>query len=331
MSTLAGIFHLLIVAVLLFDSPDAWATENQNRTTESLNIIFDTDMGSDCDDAGALAVLHKLADYGEVKILGVIFSSGKNPHGVGVCDAINTYYGRGDLPLGQYKKDDIGDPLDRYCRRIATNTATYRHDVVDTAPELLRVYKDVLRAQPDKSVTILTVGHPHALSYLINDLEGLELARRKVKQCVSMGGAPDVPQEEWNLGRPGVESHVANILNNWPTPHYFSPAGADILTGHRKLPYTPQKNPVREAYLHYDRALENGRSSWDQLAVLYAARPHLFKVERGTLMQDKPSKVVWTNAHSDPPRFRVTPVLNQKELETLIEDLMSALPGNLSR
>ncbi len=70
-------------------------------------VILDTDIGSDCDDAGAMAVLHKLADKGEVKILGVIYSSGKNKFGIGVCDAINTYYGRGDLPLGQNIKDDL--------------------------------------------------------------------------------------------------------------------------------------------------------------------------------------------------------------------------------
>lgn len=30
------------------------------------NVIFDTDIGSDCDDAGALAILHKLADKGKL-------------------------------------------------------------------------------------------------------------------------------------------------------------------------------------------------------------------------------------------------------------------------
>jgi len=53
-------------------------------------VIFDTDIGSDCDDAGALAVLHALADAGELKILGVIFSSGKNRFGVGTCRWVNT-------------------------------------------------------------------------------------------------------------------------------------------------------------------------------------------------------------------------------------------------
>ena len=74
-------------------------------------IIFDTDIGSDCDDAGALAVLHKLADKEEIIILGTIFSSNANPYGIGTAAAINQYYGRGDLPLGQYQGPTIiGDP-----------------------------------------------------------------------------------------------------------------------------------------------------------------------------------------------------------------------------
>ncbi|HEV8248295.1 MAG TPA: hypothetical protein VGP93_21110, partial [Polyangiaceae bacterium] len=38
-------------------------------------IIFDTDMGPDIDDAGALAVLHALADNGEAKLLAVMIST----------------------------------------------------------------------------------------------------------------------------------------------------------------------------------------------------------------------------------------------------------------
>jgi hypothetical protein len=118
-----------IFAVLLPTSPIPGADP------EIPVVIFDTDMGSDCDDAGALAVLHALADMGELKILGVVFSSGKNRYGVGVCDAINTYYGRGDLPLGQYQGTDVGDPRDSYSKRIATDTERFGHDVVDRAPD----------------------------------------------------------------------------------------------------------------------------------------------------------------------------------------------------
>src|SRR5215207_4557950 len=62
-------------------------------------IIFDTDMDSDCDDAAALAMLHALADRGEVKILATTVSS-KHTWSVPCTDAINTYFGRPDLPIG---------------------------------------------------------------------------------------------------------------------------------------------------------------------------------------------------------------------------------------
>jgi hypothetical protein len=150
-------------------------------------VIFDTDMGSDCDDAGALAILHALADAGEVRILGVIFSSGKNRYGVGTCDAINTYYGRGDLPLGQYQGTDVGDPNDSYTKRIATATELFGHDIVDQAPDLVSVYRTILESQPDQSVTIVTVGHPHGLVHLMRDPRAAELVRKKVDRWVAMG------------------------------------------------------------------------------------------------------------------------------------------------
>src|SRR5690606_29052446 len=38
---------------------------------QPVRVIFDTDLGPDADDAGALALLHALADRGEAEILGV--------------------------------------------------------------------------------------------------------------------------------------------------------------------------------------------------------------------------------------------------------------------
>ena len=66
---------------------------------EKPHIIFDTDMDTDCDDVGALAMLHALADMGEVTILATPVSS-KFPYSVPCTEAINKYYGPGDLPIG---------------------------------------------------------------------------------------------------------------------------------------------------------------------------------------------------------------------------------------
>ena len=60
-------------------------------------VIFDTDMYTDFDDVGALAVLHSLADAGECEILGTVVSTRRAPS-MGMVELINRFYGRGDLP-----------------------------------------------------------------------------------------------------------------------------------------------------------------------------------------------------------------------------------------
>jgi hypothetical protein len=296
-------------------------------TSKGPVVIFDTDMGSDVDDAGALAVLHRLADLGEVQIAGVIFSSGKNRFGVGVCDAINTWYGRGNLPLGQYQKDDVGDPSNSYSRQIATATNVFHHNVVDHAPDLVSVYKDLLRPAQDASVTVLTVGHPHGLVWLLRDPQGAELVRKKVLRWVAMGGTPEKPGRDWNLGENGTGAYMHELLSTWPTDVYFSPVGETVLTGNRKLPATAPQNPVREAYRLWNNALEKGRSSWDQVAVLYAIRPHLFEVQRGTMRHVSGAEVVWDSKALDSKHHKVQPKLGDGDLAELIEGLMAQPPG----
>ena len=53
-----------------------------------VGIIFDTDMDTDCDDAGALAILHALADRGEAEILATVVSS-RYPWSVPCVEAID--------------------------------------------------------------------------------------------------------------------------------------------------------------------------------------------------------------------------------------------------
>ena len=68
---------------------DGAATRSKPRS-----VIFDTDMDTDCDDVGALAMLHALADAGEVNILATVVSS-KFAYSAPCVEAVNRYYGRG--------------------------------------------------------------------------------------------------------------------------------------------------------------------------------------------------------------------------------------------
>ena len=69
-------------------------------------IILDTDMESDVDDVGALAMLHALADRGEIEILAVMMSA-KNPDATLCANRLNTYFGRPDLPIGVLKGEGV--------------------------------------------------------------------------------------------------------------------------------------------------------------------------------------------------------------------------------
>src|SRR5678816_3518400 len=89
-------FMLLRIALLLI------VLCISSRSAEPVRIFFDTDMDTDCDDAGAMAVLHALADRGECQILATVVSV-RHPGAAPTVAAINAYYGRADLPIGGIK------------------------------------------------------------------------------------------------------------------------------------------------------------------------------------------------------------------------------------
>jgi hypothetical protein len=159
-------------------------------------IILDTDMGSDCDDVGALALLHHFASLGKADILAVIYSSGAIPYGAGVVDAINTYYGRPEIPVGAYHGHDFGDPVDKMgAEKLASDTATFKHQIIlnSDATEQTALNRQVLAGQPDTSVTYITIGHTRGLCELlksppdtISALSGRELIEAKVKRWVAL-------------------------------------------------------------------------------------------------------------------------------------------------
>lgn len=244
-----------------------------------VRIIFDTDMDTDCDDAGALAMLHTMADQGQTEILGTLVSSHYR-YSVPCVAAINTYYGRPELPIGCPKGP--GAPTNRgsaYARQIAEAFPT-RYKSNDDAPNAATVYRQLLAAEEDGSVVIVTVGYLTNLRDLlettpdsISPQSGLELAKRKVKCWVCMGGRYPEHLDPGVYGnfKPDPNSAV-EAANRWPGPTVFTGLGNDIITG-QSLKRTPQTNPVRRVYDLYLKG-KPGRPSWDLVAVLYAVSPN---------------------------------------------------------
>ena len=265
---------VLLAVTLAFGPAPADAAPGARPTP----IIFDTDMDTDCDDVGALAMLHALADAGEVTILATVVSS-KFAYSAPCVEAINRYYGRGQLPIGAPKgRGASARRGSRYARQIAEAYKTRLTTNAD-ADDAVDVYRRTLAARPDRSVVVVTVGYLTNLRDLLGSkgdrhspLDGTRLVRAKVARWVCMGGR--YPQHlrhgEYGNFMPDANAAV-EAAERWPTTVYFSGLGAKVLTG-RTLPETPADSPVRRAYKLYLKD-KPARSSWDQTALLFAVRP----------------------------------------------------------
>jgi hypothetical protein len=257
-------------SIVLF-AVSACLTAAADKTTP-VRIIFDTDMMGDVDDVGTVAVLHALADQGEAEILAMGLS-GKNPWSPLCLDALNTYFGKPDIPLGVVRGPAF-DKKSRYAEAIAKE---FPHQLksAEDAPDAALLYRKTLSAQPDGSVVMVSVGQVTNFRNLLktvpdehSDLGGSQLVERKVKAWVCMGGKIPAGREA-NLIHDGPAA--AQAIAHWPTPVAFSgwEIGNKIMTG-AELKRAPSSSPVRRGYELYNGL--NDRQSWDQTAVLYAVR-----------------------------------------------------------
>ena len=100
--TTIWMFVLGVLALLVLFSPCTFGKSQGSPARKKMPVIFDTDIGGDWDDMGALAVLHSLAGSGEAEILATMVSGGGHTAtwGPACLDAVNTFYGRPDIPIG---------------------------------------------------------------------------------------------------------------------------------------------------------------------------------------------------------------------------------------
>jgi hypothetical protein len=305
-------------------------------------IIYDTDIGEDCDDAGALAVLHALADLGEAEILGIISCVTREGYVAGCIDAINTYYGRPDIPIGVPRAKVWTSDI--YSTYLAKN---YPNDLKknENATPAVSLYRKILASQQDHSVVIVTVGFLRNLAVLMNSspdeyspLDGIDLIAKKVRRLVCMAG--EFPSgtsygfHEWNLkGGPwNCGSSSQRVVKDWPTPIMFSghEIGYPIMTGSKLFTETPENNPVRKAYeLNPGTTEEGNRHSWDHTAILYAVhglRNYWEAEEVGHIVVHNEGSNEWRIRPDDYRHSYLVQKMPIPEIKKVIEDLMVKPP-----
>lgn len=263
-------------------------------------IIFDTDMGNDVDDAMALAMIHNLEKRGACKLLAITVTK-DHPKAAAYIDALNTFYGRPDIPIGVVRDGATKDE-GKYLG-IADDVEKYPHDLKSgaDAPDALALLRETLAAQPDNSVSLIQVGFFTNLARLLDTpadgyspLTGRDLLQRKVKVLSIMAGAfqtiggHDNHYAEYNV-RLDVPS-ARKLAEEWPTPILWSGFEIGIAAAYphesieRDFNYVPH-HPVKESYYLYNPP-PHDRPTWDLTSVLAAVHP-----DRGYFTLSVPGKV----------------------------------------
>ena len=287
------ILFTCLTALLAACSGKSAVTAPEETTVQPVNLILDTDLGPDYDDVGAMALMHALADSGQVNILAAV-SSNKDEHVVPCIEVLNTYFNRPDIPVGAPKSEG-GVSLTTWHKTKWTEElpARYPHKTAKTsdASDAVKVYRRILSTQPDSSVVVCTIGFFTNLKDLLlsggdeySPLSGCDLVAKKVKRVVSMAGL--FPEgKEFNVYCDTPASRV--VAERWPTEIIFSgfEIGNMIFTGKKLVQMDVEDSPVKDAYsLCFAEGDPNGRMSWDLTAVLVAVKGYepYYNVERGT-------------------------------------------------
>lgn len=299
-------------------------------------VIFDTDMGPDYDDVGAIALLHALADSGQAQILATVAST-TYPRVAAVLDVFNTYFKRPRIPIGVPKGAAVNEGdfqhwsdtlVVRYPHRITQN---------EQAADAVTVYRQVLARQPDHSVTIVTVGFLTNLANLLaspgdrySPLTGRELVARKVARLVSMAGwFPN--GREFNVHKDAGASQ--QVFGQWPTEIILSgfDIGKEIKTG-LPLVQNPaiRNSPVKDVFaicLPKAEGDRHGRMSWDQTAVLVAIKgtTGYYTLKPGRMRVAADGSNTWDEQGKG--HFYLVPAMPVPQVTAIIDRLMQHQPA----
>ncbi|MBQ8885238.1 MAG: nucleoside hydrolase [Clostridia bacterium] len=260
------------------------------------NILIDTDIGIDCDDAMAIAAAIALEKQEKIRILGISVCTARMGATSAVA-AICNYYGK-TADVGCYQGKKLAcDERDVYDRALME-----KYGEVDFKEESVRYLRRKL-VEAEGKVTLVTIGPLTNIAALllskgddISPLNGRELVFEKVDAVYSMignfvhinvGEPYGIP--EWNVVQ-DIES-CRIFVDKCPVEIVFSPyeTGYAVLSGKT---FT-QADPVGYAIYRFfeENPYEfNGqyvRCSWDPITVCEAAGEGLFSLsDYGTVKVD---------------------------------------------
>ena len=293
-----------MTAMISCSSDDNAVDQKQQAYSGVPLIILDTDIGSSTDDLFTLMMFYRYQDQQRSRLLGVVVD--REGEDCAACaDVMNTYYGYGDIPIGLIR-DGIKNAkvwIDYKALPMHTDSngkLMFQRSVADCSslPDGWKLYRQLLAAQPDHSVSIVSIGFLTCLAQLLqsapdsySSLNGVELVRRKVKGLYLMGGVfgHAVEPIEYNFSQ-GV-SFAQTFFRLWPAEIDIIMSPGEVGDG---IDYLPEQviadinwtdvHPIKQVYMTYDCS-NAGQKMWDPLAAMNAVEGNsLFTLSvRGTV------------------------------------------------
>ena len=261
---------------------------------KKIELLFDTDAGSDCDDMMALAYLAYAEKNLNVDIKCVTYSH--------VCKegpvAIRAFFRNLDLdipPVGQMTHGKSFD--DNYCKAVADCFAIDADcaPVTDAVSVLRKALVEsenavICAVGPLTNIGDLLLSQPDDIS----EMSGIELVKEKCAKIVVMAGefVPENGKElktEWNV-LCDIDA-CRTVASLCPVPMVWLPweTGFEMKTGKPILDKYGDSNPLALAFTKYPWVDADGRHSWDPATAVYSVEgvKDFLKENKGTVTVDE--------------------------------------------
>lgn len=239
-------------------------------------IFIDTDMGADCDDVAAVAILAHYHKLKKIELIGITHTSAA-PRAVEYLDMVSRFYGYETTDLATASPQiGIGELSDNFFDNVLRGFSYKNPEHNLNAVQLMR--KQLSKA---KDATILCIGPLNNMSAFLNSqaddispLSGREILKQNVKEVVVMGGIfgnkrykfyHDIYEIEYNIGL-DIKG-AKNFITNCPTKLTFVEfeLGYDVKSFANTVAAS-YDTPIKRAYTLFG---VKSRESWDVVAALY--------------------------------------------------------------
>lgn len=277
-------------------------------------FYLETDLFSDVDDVGGLAIACALAARGDIALVGIGINT-PSRWGAPAARVITDAYGI-HPPIATYYPQDNSVFEKDFANALATT-----FPAIDPAEKFVGGPEGLwaaLKTADNGSLGIISTGFfPNLVSLLDMErdtVKGADLVRDKVSSTVVMGGHYPVGREFNFMVDP---SNTRRFLDDWPVPSLFVgwETAHDIITGKNLDGTLGPSHPVSLAYrLYSERGM--GRSSWDPLTVAIATKTlkaSIITSGTGRVSVDETGANDWEPG-TDPYRHRYVTAVGSGEL-----------------